>query len=159
MIGVLTVNRSLICLSLALLTPAAAHAQDRSKSAPSPLDSFGKASLKTVGEARWLGYAEQIAKRFQFSESQIEQTRQLARKNGMPSCIYGTNSYSGPGAPPEMSLTGPITTCHRYNHAFLEEVLALVTPEQKTAQKSSFEAFSHEISHQRLLIEQQSKHK
>jgi hypothetical protein len=122
---------------------------------------FGSKGLapKTLGETRWLGYADLIATTFQFTGPQNDQVVQLARQNGMPSCIQGTDSYPGPGLPPEMLSTSPIITCHWYAQTFYEQVFALITPEQKAARKASYETFSREVSGNRRVIEQRAKGK
>lgn len=132
---------------------SAPPAQPVSQALPGPK----RQSPQTLGETRWLGYADLIAKTFQFNDQQNEQIVQLARQNGMPSCVYKTDSYPGPGLPPEMLSTSPITTCHWYAQTFYEQVFALITPEQKAARKASYETFTREVAGNRRVIEQRAK--
>ena len=123
---------------------------------PAP-HSWDLANLRTLGETKWLGYAGLVATTFQFSEPQKQQVAQLANHNGMPACIQATDSYTGPGMPPELLSGSPITPCHWYAQSFYEQVFALITPEQKAAREASYQSFSREVTGNRHVLEQRAK--
>lgn len=110
---------------------------------------------ETLGESRYLGYARILATNFGFSQDQKDQSLQIAHQTGLLGCIEDTDSFAGKGLTPPDLLRTPrsrTTQCDWTHQAFIEQVFALVTPEQQASHRAAYKQFSEDVdSHRRAL--------
>jgi hypothetical protein len=111
----------------------------------------------TLGEFRYLTYARILATNFGFSQGQKDQSLKIADRIGLLACIEDTGSYARQGlTPPDLFLTPRshrTTQCDWTFQSFIEQVFALVTPEQQASNQATYARFREEIaSHRRALI-------
>lgn len=104
------------------------------------------------GANRWMGYGDLIASTFKFTPQQRAQVEQIAKQNGIPTCIQNTDSYKGPGRPPDILPTSPVTPCHWYAQTFYEQVFALATAEQLAADPKSQKRIAAELAKAKATI-------
>ena len=112
----------------------------------------------TYGEMRWLGETTIMARLSGFSPQQKARVLLLSRQAGIPSCIEDTDSYMRKGQmPPDALSSAPVTQCDWNWQAFMEQVLALVTPEQQAAHPVSYAEWRRQITGRRQGLERRSR--
>lgn len=112
----------------------------------------------TAGEYRYLGYARILATNFDFSEQQKDQSLRIADRAGLKPCIEETDRYARKGQLPPDALRSPssyrTTRCGWIFQTFIEQVFALVTPEQQTSHRTAYAEFKREIANHRRVLEE-----
>jgi hypothetical protein len=114
----------------------------------------------TLGEKRYLVYAGILAKTFRFSPQQKERVLEIAQRTGIPACIEDTDRYVRKNSvPPDLfrTPTSWTTQCDWNFQAFIEQVFALVSPEQQTSYRASYKRFSDEVAGHRRALELNSR--
>jgi hypothetical protein len=148
-------------------TPSAAlaSAPRTAASAPptalAPLDDIWDRWQKrqvSFGEMRWLGEAMGYAVLFKLSTQQKARVPLLARQNGIPNCIEETDRYMRKDQlPPDAFSSGPVTQCDWNWTAFMEQVLALVTPAQQAAHPAAYAEQRRQITGRRRYLKIRSQ--
>lgn len=111
---------------------------------------------ETLGESRYLGYARILATNFGFSQDQKDQSLRIADQIGLLACIEETDRYARKGLTPPGLLSTPrshrTTRCDWIFQTFIEQVFALVTPEQQASHRAAYAQFREDVaSHRRAL--------
>lgn len=115
---------------------------------------------ETLGEYRYLGYARILSTNFGFSQNQKDQSLQIADRIGLLVCIEDTDSYARKGLTPPDLLRTPrsrTTQCDWNFQTFIEQVFALVTPEQQAAHRVAYAQFSEDVASHRRALETNSR--
>ena len=111
---------------------------------------------QTAGEQRYLGWARILDGTFRLTDQQKQQVLQAANRNGIPGCIEQTDAYFRNGeTPPDLVYKrgDPVSVCSWYFQYFMEQVFALITPEQRAGKQTSYENFRREVTGGRTVLE------
>ncbi len=142
-------------------SPVASSASASLPATPAPSDdALDLSRLTTLGQQRYLGWAMVIAKDFDFSAQQKACVLPLARQTGILNCVEDTDRHVRQGQMPPDLLTNrnsPVTQCDWSFQAFLEQIFALVTPEQQAAHRATYDDWKRQITGGRPLLEQRSR--
>jgi len=119
---------------------------------------------ETLGEARYLAYARILATNFAFSQDQKDQSLRIADRIGLLACIEDTDSYARQGLTlldiqkaEYRTFRSPTTQCDWIFQGFIEQVFALVTPEQQVSHRAAYARFSEEVASHRRALETNSR--
>ena len=116
---------------------------------------------ETLGEARYLAYARILATNFAFSQDQKDQSLRIADRIGLLACIEDTDSYARQGLTPPDLIRTPrshqTTQCDWIFQDFIEQVFALVTPEQQASHRAAYARFSEDVASHRRALETNSR--